>query len=90
MRKNSKDYKPLNEYIADQEQKRAVAEHIAAQIHAMTATHHVSIPHLIGALRGGLLPTWRAAEQLGLSHTLFPPLAPKVRSGAPLQGASLG
>ena len=71
MRKNNKDYKPRAEYIADQEQKRAVAQNIAAQIHAMTAPHHVDIQHLIGALQRGLLSTWRAAEELGLSTSAF-------------------
>lgn len=71
MRKNNKDYKSEEEYIKDRKRKWAVAKAIALGIHAMTATTPVDIPMLIGALRSGLLPTWRAAKELGLSTRAF-------------------
>ena len=71
MRKNNKDYKPLDQYIDDREAKRLVARGIAAQVRAITAQQHVDIGMLINALQCDLLATWEAAKNLGLSSHAF-------------------
>lgn len=71
MRKNNKDYKPWNEYVERQKHKRAIAQAVAAWVHSLTAHQHIDIDMLVGALQRSLWPTWRAAEELGLSARAF-------------------
>lgn len=71
MNQRNKDYKPLNEYMADLAKKKAVAATIAKHVHALTVRDDVDIDLLVEALHHGLLSTKKAAEGLGLSTRAF-------------------
>src|SRR5258708_27109357 len=71
MRKNNKDYKPLEKYIADQDRKISIAEAIANKELTITAGQNVDVGMIIKHLRWSLFSTALAAKRLGLSPRAF-------------------
>lgn len=71
MRKNNKDYKPWDEYLASQARKNAIAKDVADQVLAVTASHNVDVDMVSKHLRRGLLSTEKAAGCLGISCAAF-------------------